>query len=178
MLKYFELTQSDNLKLIKQINFMLPYYAEALVLNGLFDSNDLNNFKEFINKLNVIYSTSDSLRHPQQMSTLTSVDSSLPCTSSSLVTEATDSTSISIENKLNNFKYKIEYLNETLDNLTQVILNNKPMKLKNMCRIIIKDHIQEFDFEIISKSNLNDHARSFLLFNEEFEQMYEKFHTI
>ena len=138
------LTQSNyDTNLINQIDIMMVHLGQALLLNGLFDLNDLKAFSDFYDDIKNAF-INNELRSNMKIGS-----------------------------------FHVDYLKKALNNLKELITSNYPMKLKNLCRIGIKNEfISNFNLDTIysnkdNKFKLNENVKNFLFFKDEFEQIYE-----
>ena len=104
---------------------MLPYFIEALVLNGLLVWNDLE-----------------------------------------IISEAFE--------RASNSEPKIDtsYFKETMDLFKRVLGSHRPMSLKNMCRIFVKNSIQNFSIPTVEALPISDRDKEFLLFLRDLEKCF------
>ncbi len=98
----------------------MPYFIEALILNGYLDLNILKSFEKFV-RLQRDYS-----------------------------------------------------LNEMYSIIEKKLQVNFPMKLNNMCRIVVKNSIIEFNAKSVQTLNVDNPVKDFILFNQEFESYYNE----
>lgn len=110
------MSQSEASKFFK-IKKILPYFIEALILNGLLTKRDLSLFRA--------------------------------------------SSSCFRVNAANTIEHAIKR-------------HACPMKLKNMCRILIKNRIRDFSSLTVNGLQINESDKNFMLFNDEFERFYEE----
>jgi hypothetical protein len=75
--------------------------------------------------------------------------------------------------------FHVDYLKKAMNNLNELISSSYPIKLKNLCRIRLKNElISNFNLETIysnkdEKFKLNENVKNFLFFRDEFEKIYE-----
>lgn len=68
-----------------------------------------------------------------------------------------------------------EYIQDVLEIMNQVLGKFIPMKLKDMCRILVKRSLKPyFDLDSVKQLKLNHKDTEFLLFNDEFQQYYKE----
>jgi hypothetical protein len=156
------LTKSDPVesfaKKYKQLGHILPDLLEAMILNGLFKHGDLVKFKKFfISKQFPLNEFQNSILNQSGQEQL----KQLNCVG------------LYYSNKydlLNNLKQV--YLNNSLISLTAKSSNCFPLKLKNLCRIQLKEKLNSYDSVTINKLNIPKAIKEFLLFDDELGKFY------
>jgi hypothetical protein len=145
-------------KKYNQLGYILPNLLEAMILNGLFKHADLIKFKKFflskqfpLNEFqNSILNPSNQEHQKQQKSVSLYYNSKYDL--------------------VNNLKQV--YLNNSLISLTSKSSNCFPLKLKNLCRIQLKERLNSYDSITINKLNIPKTIKEFLLFDDELGKFY------
>lgn len=114
----------------------MPYFIEALVLNGLLKPNDLSTMNEAYKK------------HVG------------PSDDNNAETPPPDDFS---------------YFPATLERIERVLRTHTPMKLRQMCRMCIKQNVRNFGWPTLKSLPLIDEdARRFLIFDNELNRCYKE----
>jgi hypothetical protein len=66
----------------------------------------------------------------------------------------------------------LSYVGNLLESLNGILNRNRPQKLRNMCRIFIKNRIRNFTFQVVESLDIKASDKEFLLFNQEFERCW------
>lgn len=145
-------------KKYKQLGYILPDLLEAMILNGLFKHGDLVKFKKFfISKQFPLNEFQNSILNQSSQEQL----KQLNCVSLYYNSKY---------DLLNNLKQV--YLNNSLISLTAKSNNCFPLKLKNLCRIQLKEKLNSYDSVTINKLNIPKAIKDFLLFDDELGKFY------
>ena len=159
------LEKKNELNKAKEIKKIAPFIAQALVLNGLFDRYDLwllNNYYFKMVDTNLSPNTSylnACLNRSSLSCNLKRIENNLdnqPCTSRSQANK------------------RFKYVEESIMVLAREVDGDRPMMLKHMCRIKVKNYLREFNHKTVESLNVKDDLKSILFFNHEFELIYNE----
>lgn len=116
----------------------MPYFIEALVFNGLLNSNDLSTMNEAYKKYLVSSSDDKNAETPPPDD-------------------------------------DFSYFPPTLERIERVLRTHTPMKLRQMCRMFIKQNVRDFGWPTLKSLPLIDEdARKFLIFDDELHRCYKE----
>ena len=130
-----------------ELNFMLPHLLDAFVLTGHFQPRDYFDFKKFFE---------DKFLHKK------------------IENQPLSSHDINYNNNRSINDIEEAYLNSAMKNLSQTADTCFPLKLKNLCRIKIRNSLTICAWESLDNLNIPNTTKRFLMYEYEIENMYMK----
>ena len=86
--------------------------------------------------------------------------------------------------KFKNFSFIIQaqknesYRDDLVAILNSAISSKTPMRLSDMCRILVRRSLKSYESQLVKGLGLSEHDERFLLFDNEFEQFYTEIKAI
>jgi hypothetical protein len=134
-----------------ELNFALPHFMEALILTGLFKHGDYLRFLSF-------YYTKQITSPPESI-TFSNLTSKQNQTHQQLDSE-------------NCVNLKAKYLNSSMKSLTQKANEMFPLKLKNLCRIKLRESYPDMNAFESKNVSIPVSLKNFILYEDELEKLF------